>query len=156
MYLTCCLWYITRSHTSSLICCVWLQRSQATSDWVLVMYTHTPCDLVRFTWPTFCPSADKLSTRSTNLHLKLEKPLFGQGTTRPQLSSRPRRVESLELDLCSANTSALWPEWLGQGAEDSLRCSACSPGAAQHTQQQWRAGLREAPPVNVNGFLKVK
>lgn len=72
MYLTCCLWYITRSHTSSLICCVWLQRSQATSDWVLVMYTHTPCDLVRFTWPTFCPSADKLSTRSTNLHLKLE------------------------------------------------------------------------------------
>lgn len=83
-----------------------------------------------------------------NLHLKLEKSVFGQGTTTPQLSSGPRRVESLEMELGSANTQPL-----GQNARDRVRIPG--EGALHAAQQRW-AGLREAPPVNVSGFLKVK
>lgn len=90
MYLTCCLWYIIRSHTPILIHCVWSQRPQTTSDLSISdVYTH-PLWLWKFRWPHF---NHQLSSRSTNLHLKLEKPLFRQGTTTPQLSSGPRRGE---------------------------------------------------------------
>lgn len=107
-------------------------------------------------------SAPKAQTRTLNS----KNHFFSQGTTTPQLSSGPRRVQIPGDRPVQWQKVSLLARTPGMGCWGftenmlSLRTrSACSPGAggaARHAQQQSCAGLREAPPVNVSGFLKVK